>query len=73
MLKSSLILTAGLALGALAMPSQADVVLGSGGDADDLYANHGHTPDSLIEQLDREGMVYSDTRRKFSRSVLHRI
>lgn len=39
----------------------------------ELYVNHGHTLDSLIEQLDREGVVYSDTKRLFSRSVLHRI
>lgn len=35
MLKTSLLLSAGLVLGAFAMPSQADVVLGSGGDADE--------------------------------------
>ena len=35
MLKTSLLLSAGLVLGAIAMPSQADVILGSNGDADE--------------------------------------
>ncbi|MGB0768094.1 MAG: recombinase family protein [Phycisphaeraceae bacterium] len=39
----------------------------------DLYVNHGHTIDSLVEQLDREGVIYSDTQRRFSRSAVHRI
>jgi DNA invertase Pin-like site-specific DNA recombinase len=37
----------------------------------DLYAFEGHTLDSLIDELDREGMVYSSRTRRFTRSKLH--
>jgi DNA invertase Pin-like site-specific DNA recombinase len=39
----------------------------------ELYAHHSHTLDSLIDQLDQEGVVYSDKHRRFPRSVVHRI
>lgn len=37
----------------------------------DLYAFEGHTLDSLIDELDREGLVYSSKTRRFTRSKLH--
>lgn len=37
----------------------------------DLYAFEGHTLDTLIQELDREGLVYSDKSRRFTRSKLH--
>ena len=39
----------------------------------ELYAFHGHTLDSLIEQLDAEGICYSSTQRRFTRSKLHTV
>lgn len=37
----------------------------------DLYAYHGHTLDSLIDQLDEEGVIYTAKARRFTRSKLH--
>ncbi len=37
----------------------------------DLYAFHGHTIDSLLDQLDAEGVVYTAKCRRFTRSKLH--
>ncbi len=37
----------------------------------DLYAFEGHTLDSLVEELDREGLIYSHKCRRFGRSKLH--
>lgn len=37
----------------------------------DLYAFEGHTLDSLINELDREGVAYSPRTRRFTRSKLH--
>ena len=37
----------------------------------DLYAFEGHTLDSLIDELDNTGMVYSTKVRRFTRSKLH--
>ncbi len=36
-----------------------------------LYAYHGHTLDSLQEKLVEEGIVYTDSTPRFSRSTLH--
>ncbi len=36
-----------------------------------LYAHHGHTLDSLLEQLRREGITYTDANPQFSRSKVH--
>lgn len=37
----------------------------------DLYAFEGHTLDSLIGELDNEGLAYSAKLRRFTRSKLH--
>ena len=37
----------------------------------DLYAYQGHTLDSLIDQLENEGIVYTEKVRRFTRSKLH--
>ena len=37
----------------------------------DLYAFEGHTLDSLVDELDKAGMVYSSKARRFTRSKLH--
>ena len=39
----------------------------------ELYAYRGHTLDSLREKLQQEGVVYSDAKPDFGRSMLHRI
>ena len=39
----------------------------------DFYANHGHTLDSLIEALAREGIAYSASMPRFCRSKLYEI
>jgi hypothetical protein len=39
----------------------------------DPYAYHGHTLDSLREQLIKEGIIYIDSCAKFPRSKLHTI
>lgn len=48
-------------------PENAAIVL----RAFDLYANHNHTVDTLVEALFDEGMFYSATMPKFTRSKLH--
>jgi site-specific DNA recombinase len=37
----------------------------------DLYAFEGHTLDSLVDELDSAGLVYSNKTRRFTRSKLH--
>ncbi|MBX3435751.1 MAG: recombinase family protein, partial [Pirellulales bacterium] len=37
----------------------------------DLYAYEGHTLDSLVDELDKTGAVYSSKTRRFTRSKLH--
>ncbi len=39
----------------------------------ELYAFHGHTLDSLVDQLDDEGIPYTASQRRFARSKLHNI
>ena len=39
----------------------------------ELYAFHGHTLDSLVDQLDEEGIPYTASQRRFARSKLHNI
>jgi len=39
----------------------------------DLYVYHGHTLDSLGDQLEAEGLYYTSSQRRFSRSKLHSI
>ena len=38
-----------------------------------LYADHGHTLDSLVNALDHAGIVYTKSTRRFPRSKLHAI
>tara|TARA_Y100001954_G_C15826639_1_gene612529 strand:+ start:7384 stop:8967 length:1584 start_codon:yes stop_codon:yes gene_type:complete len=39
----------------------------------DLYAHHGHTLDSLIDQLEKEAVCYTDSKQRFPRTTIHRI
>lgn len=39
----------------------------------ELYAFHGHTLDSLIDELDEKGIPYTQSQRRFTRSKLHTI
>ena len=39
----------------------------------ELYAHQGHTLDSLLDQLEREGVIYTDATPRFGRSKVHGI